>query len=278
MLLSRGRGALRPLVRVCSPLQQLSRSAFGSKSSCVGSACGSRFLQQSRSFGSFSSSSASRTPSSGKRAAGSFFLDAQAACKGKRCSLSQFDGKNSKPESCGEDSYFLSPYIVGVADGVGGWNENGVDPGEISRSLMRNASEFVRSAKSEVTTQDVLAYGYKQALLDDNVRAGSTTACIVRLTSADDGRLVLQYTNLGDSGFAVLRDGHVVFRSKFQVRYQSLAMAQETCGLMNDGAHQYYGRAPYQLAKIPPEFKIYGAIENHPNDVRPLVLLLPLWL
>lgn len=233
-----------------SPLQPqpLTRSVSGSGSSAVSSACGSRFLQQSRSFGSFGSASASRAQSSGKRAASSFFLDAQVACKGKRCSLSQFDGKNSRPEGCGEDSYFLSPYIVGVADGVGGWNENGVDPGEISRSLMRNAGEFVRSAKSEVTTQAVLAYGYKQALLDDNVRAGSTTACIVRLTSADDGRLVLQYTNLGDSGFAILRDGQVIFRSKFQ----------------------YYGRAPYQLAKIPPEFKSYGAIENHPNDVRAL--------
>lgn len=33
-------------------------------------------------------------------------------------------------------------------------------------------------------------------------------------------------------------------------------------------AAQYYGRAPYQLAKVPLRFKHYGAIENQPSDVR----------
>jgi hypothetical protein len=36
---------------------------------------------------------------------------------------------------------------------------------------------------------------------------------------------------------------------------------------------QCYGRAPYQLAKIPLRFKQYGAIENHPNDVRSRTLV-----
>lgn len=169
----------------------------------------------------FSSSSAGSSNSSKTARAAAFFLDAKAACKGKRCAL----GKNgsgivSAPESCGEDSFFVSPSIVGVADGVGGWNENGVDPGEISRSLMRNASLFVKKnadANVEVTTSNVLAYGYKQALLDDNVEAGSTTACIVRVKESDAGTPILEYSNLGDSGFVIIRDNAVVFRSKFQV-------------------------------------------------------------
>ncbi|POM80018.1 Protein phosphatase [Phytophthora palmivora] len=179
--------------------------------------------------------------------AASFFLDAKAACKGKRCALGKDNsGIGANPATCGEDSFFLTPDVVGVADGVGGWNENGVDPGKISRSLMRNAAVFVQhqTANNEsATTQQVLAHGYNQALLDDEVEAGSTTACIVRLKQSVEGKPVLEYSNLGDSGFVVIRNGEIIFRSKFQ----------------------YYGRAPYQLAKIPLRFKQYGAIENHPD-------------
>ncbi|CEG49189.1 uncharacterized protein PHALS_06965 [Plasmopara halstedii] len=180
--------------------------------------------------------------------AASFYLDAKAACKGKRCALGKDNsGIVANPSNCGEDSYFLTADVVGVADGVGGWNENGIDPGKISRSLMHNAALFVRQQSSsgeKATTQQVLSYGYSQALLDDEVEAGSTTACIVRLKQSIDGKPMLEYSNLGDSGFVLIRNGEIIFRSKYQ----------------------YYGRAPYQLAKIPLRFKQYGAIENHPDD------------
>ncbi|KAG2517402.1 hypothetical protein JM18_007194 [Phytophthora kernoviae] len=200
---------------------------------------------------SFSTAAGKPTSSDGSSrvaSAASFFLDAKAACKGKRCALGKDNsGIGANPATCGEDSFFLTPDVVGVADGVGGWNENGVDPGKISRSLMRNAAAFVRqqTAKNEsATTMQVLTHGYNQAVLDDEVEAGSTTACIVRLKQSPEGKPLLEYSNLGDSGFVVIRDGEIIFRSKFQ----------------------YYGRAPYQLAKIPLRFKQYGAIENHPND------------
>lgn len=228
-----------------------------------------------RSFFSSSSGSSSSSGGSSKTArAAAFFLDAKAACKGKRCAL----GKNgsgivSAPESCGEDSFFVSPSIVGVADGVGGWNENGVDPGEISRSLMRNANVFVKKnaeANVEITTQNILAYAFKQALLDESVEAGSTTACIVRVKESDAGKPILEYSNLGDSGFVIIRDNVVIFRSKFQVCTVPESIVFLVVVLTDQFASwtQYYGRAPYQLAKIPPRFKSYGAIENHPRDVR----------
>ncbi|CAH0486869.1 unnamed protein product [Peronospora farinosa] len=195
--------------------------------------------------------SAKKTASDGNKrvaSAASFFLDAKAACKGKRCALGTDNtGIGSNPVTCGEDSFFLTPDVVGVADGVGGWNENGVDPGKISRSLMHNAAAFVRQQTEKndrASTQEVLAYGYNKAVLDDEVEAGSTTACIVRLKQSIDFKPVLEYSNLGDSGFVVIRNGQIIFRSKFQ----------------------YYGRAPYQLAKIPLRFKQFGAIENHPDD------------
>ncbi|RLN87999.1 hypothetical protein BBJ28_00017205 [Nothophytophthora sp. Chile5] len=184
--------------------------------------------QQKRSFhfGSNPYSTAAGKPaasdSSRAASAASFFLDAKAACKGKRCALGKDNsGINANPATCGEDSFFLTPDVVGVADGVGGWNDNGVDPGKISRSLMRNASLFVRQQAARdqsPTTLEVLTHGYNQAVLDDEVEAGSTTACIVRLKQSVEGKPVLEYTNLGDSGFVVIRAGEIIFRSKFQVR------------------------------------------------------------
>ncbi|GMF22682.1 unnamed protein product [Phytophthora fragariaefolia] len=172
-------------------------------------------------FGSAAGKPAASEANGRVASAASFFLDAKAACKGKRCALGKdHSGIGANPATCGEDSFFLTPDVVGVADGVGGWNENGVDPGKISRSLMRNAAVFVRqqtASNESPTTQQVLAHGYNQALLDDEVEAGSTTACIVRLKQSPEGKPVLEYSNLGDSGFVVIRNGEIVFRSKFQV-------------------------------------------------------------
>lgn len=204
---------------------------------------------QCRSF-HFSSSAGKPVADSEHRVAAvaSFFFDAKAACKGKHCALGKDkSGIGTDPAKCGEDSFFLTPTVVGVADGVGGWNENGVDPGKISRSLMRNAALFVRHTGAngeESTPQQVMTHAYHQALLDSEVEAGSTTACIVRLKQSPDGKPVLEYANLGDSGFLLVRNGKIIFRSKYQ----------------------YYGRAPYQLAKIPLRFKQCGAIENDPDD------------
>lgn len=233
------------------------------------------------------SSTSSRSYSSGSSvqrdvaSAASFFLDAKAACKNKRCALGKdHSGIVANPAACGEDSFFLSPQIVGVADGVGGWNESGVDPGEISRCLMRNAGQFVKrqaELKKDVSTLDVLSYGYAQALADDAVEAGSTTACIIKIKELGDGKPVLEYSNLGDSGFCIIRDGKVIFRSKFQVRTANRLLIWGVCRHqpLIEGETmlmlQYYGRAPYQLAKIPLRFKEYGAIENHPNDVSALL-------
>ncbi|KAH0682464.1 hypothetical protein KY290_021032 [Solanum tuberosum] len=41
----------------------------------------------------------------------------------------------------GEDAHFIciEEEIIGVADGVGGWVKKGIDSGEYSRQLVRNA-------------------------------------------------------------------------------------------------------------------------------------------
>jgi len=52
----------------------------------------------------------------------------------------------------GEDAYFASAAgggALGVADGVGGWAESGVNPAQYSRTLMRVACAYIEGAEGE---------------------------------------------------------------------------------------------------------------------------------
>ena len=43
----------------------------------------------------------------------------------------------SKVQKGGEDAYYANEGCLAVADGVGGWNEVGVDPSNYSRELCK---------------------------------------------------------------------------------------------------------------------------------------------
>ncbi|GAA5915145.1 hypothetical protein JCM8208_002149 [Rhodotorula glutinis] len=117
------------------------------------------------------------------------------------------------PESDGNGSKGV---VLGVADGVGGWEESGVDPSHFSQSLMWFARERVRTARwalpppsqagegdeSGMALVDLLDGAYGDVMNEEGVVAGSSTACLVAL-DAETG--MLHAANLGDSGFIVLR-------------------------------------------------------------------------
>ena len=42
-----------------------------------------------------------------------------------------------KTHKGGEDAYFVHKNIIAVADGVGGWNDHGVDPSLYSKQLVK---------------------------------------------------------------------------------------------------------------------------------------------
>eukprot|EP00906_Rhabdomonas_costata_P028050 RCo039805 len=139
----------------------------------------------------------------------------------------------NSPQKCGEDSFFISPFLMpyylqgvlwfGVADGVGGWRENGVDPGQISRKLMSNASEILEQkyhAYRHTQTLLLLAESYWKVKYGKEVEAGSTTACIAKITPRATRETpaeawtmphrppgtsgwVLEVANMGDSGMMV---------------------------------------------------------------------------
>lgn len=123
----------------------------------------------------------------------------------------------------GEDWYFIAKNqrAVGVADGVGGWAEVGIDAGAYARGVMNNACAIADQATAQdpassastsgsasvvLSSQDILetAYGMTNVM-------GSSTACVLVLNGSK-----LTASNLGDSGFMVIRAGQMVMATTQQ--------------------------------------------------------------
>ncbi|XP_018021958.1 protein phosphatase PTC7 homolog isoform X2 [Hyalella azteca] len=149
----------------------------------------------------------------------------------------------------------------GVADGVGGWRAWGIDPGEFSSTLMQSCERLVSTGSFCPTAPaSLLAKAYSELELTKKHILGSSTACLVMLRghlatnnsvsssdafhhneterkdceefqSDETASGVLSSANIGDSGYLVVRGGHVVHRSHEQ---------------------QHYFNTPFQLSMPPP--------------------------
>lgn len=127
--------------------------------------------------------------------------------------------RSSRPDS-GHDAFFASrvnetgAVAFGVADGVGGWVDSGVDPADFSHGFcdyMASAAwEHQHPAAAETSTagsggsptaRRLMQVGYDAICADGTVRAGGSTACVA--VASPDGHL--DVANLGDSGFLQLR-------------------------------------------------------------------------
>uniref|UniRef100_A0A0N5AHL9 Protein phosphatase n=1 Tax=Syphacia muris TaxID=451379 RepID=A0A0N5AHL9_9BILA len=143
----------------------------------------------------------------------------------------------------GDDACFIAKYknthIVGVADGVGGWRKYGVDPSEFSSRLMRICFELVKSGNFEPERPDRLLALAFETLSKPPRPVGSSTACVLVVHQG-----TLYTANLGDSGFLVIRDGDIVFRSREQ---------------------QHYFNAPFQLSLPPADTMSSGFIGDSPE-------------
>ncbi|EIM20918.1 protein serine/threonine phosphatase 2C [Wallemia mellicola CBS 633.66] len=144
----------------------------------------------------------------------------------------------------GEDFWFIEPLkndsgiALGVADGVGGWFSAKVDPSKFSQTLMWAASKKAGNLiASEAQPKDLIEAGHQGVLKMEEVKAGSSTACIVTL-DAKTG--LLKGANLGDSTFILIRDNEVVESTKQQT---------------------HFFNCPYQLAKLRK-----GIDKNHITD------------
>ncbi len=133
--------------------------------------------------------------------------------------------------------------------GVGGWDERGVDSSLYSGALMNVCQEQVlalssspSSSSSSVRPLDLLRTAYKAT--HSRQILGSSTACVLSVASntpsptedlveGADG--ILETTNVGDSGFLILRRGEA---KEYSVLYKS-------------ESQQHGFNAPFQLGYDP---------------------------
>lgn len=162
----------------------------------------------------------------------------------------------------GDDSFFVTgdstADVLGVADGVGGWRNYGVDPSLFSSSLMANCERVVVEGRSRPDApKTIIATGYydlvrmsKTAIQNPSSEEasepggrtlmGSSTVCILSFHRETQN---LYTANLGDSGFAVYRNGKVLHRSTEQ---------------------QHYFNTPYQLS-LPPQPQSGSMLQDSPE-------------
>ncbi|XP_019432833.1 PREDICTED: probable protein phosphatase 2C 55 [Lupinus angustifolius] len=152
------------------------------------------------------------TPACEEQLANSADSSAQKSPSGKSLKLisgSCYLPHPDKEETGGEDAHFIcsEEQVLGVADGVGGWADLGVNSGFYSRELMSKSVDAIQEEpKGSIDPARVLEKAHSSTKA-----RGSSTACIIALT--DQG---LNAINLGDSGFMVVRGGQTVFRSPVQ--------------------------------------------------------------
>jgi hypothetical protein len=103
----------------------------------------------------------------------------------------------------GEDAFFTAANALGVADGVGGWAEHGIDAGEYARQLMAHVERASVCGAAPPPPPLELLQGAHAAVRV----AGSSTACVATLGGAASaggaGGCALRVHNVGDSGLQV---------------------------------------------------------------------------
>jgi len=149
----------------------------------------------------------------------------------------------------GEDAMFVANYksthVAGVADGVGGWKRYNIDSSKFSSTLMRLCSEIVQEGSFEPDRPDlIIEKAFKNLNITRPKPLGSSTACVLVVHQPHGGPVALYSANLGDSGFLLLRDGAVVYRSTEQ---------------------NHYFNAPFQLTVLPEKLGLEGVIMDGPE-------------
>ncbi|KAF0981191.1 hypothetical protein FDP41_012979 [Naegleria fowleri] len=180
---------------------------------------------------------------------------------GKKYAPPRSSDDSDYAEQCGEDAFFTfendSFTIIGVADGVGGWIDQGVDPSHISNQLMLNCKLIcereINNTSFLSNPNKIMQAAYDMIVNEKQVQAGSTTCCVA---SFDKKNNILRTSNLGDSTCAVFRNGACIF------------VTQE---------RQHYFNCPFQLGVVPaeistayhdlPEHAVNEEIVLQPEDV-----------
>lgn len=113
----------------------------------------------------------------------------------------------------------MSDTLIAVADGVGGWNDVGIDPALFSRELCNNVWEEFQTQRDKA----VFRLDLKSILVEavkKTKNKGSSTFVMAGLDPEVQG--IMKTINLGDSGFIIARpnaehDLELIYRSPDQL-------------------------------------------------------------
>lgn len=85
----------------------------------------------------------------------------------------------------GQDAFFISNVgngsstAFGVADGVGGWVQSGIDPADFSHGLCRYLVENARDSPADrLGPRELLERGFQDVVSDVEITGGGSTACV----------------------------------------------------------------------------------------------------
>jgi len=135
------------------------------------------------------------------------------------------DKEQAGIDSLGEDAFYLnktkSDYdSYGVADGVGGWRNQGVDPSLFSSTLMRECLLASSQMNETSCPKGIL----EEAMININETHKNTNYSLLGSSTAitsiiDKEAQSARICNLGDSGYLHIRAGRVISKSKDQTHY-----------------------------------------------------------
>eukprot|EP00828_Plagiopyla_frontata_P047775 TRINITY_DN8936_c0_g1_i5.p2 TRINITY_DN8936_c0_g1~~TRINITY_DN8936_c0_g1_i5.p2 ORF type:complete len:317 (-),score=66.49 TRINITY_DN8936_c0_g1_i5:78-1028(-) len=102
----------------------------------------------------------------------------------------------------GEDAYYANSKLLAVADGVGGWNDHGVDPAKYSRELCRHIETLWNEHFLNYLTNP------KQLIIDAAQKTKAQGSSTLAIVTIDDIKPVLYSSYIGDSGYNIYRPGN----------------------------------------------------------------------
>ena len=75
-----------------------------------------------------------------------------------------------------------SNVAFGVADGVGGWADQGIDSADFSHGLCAGMSKVAKgldsSEKKDLSPQSILSNAYEEIVREGSITGGGSTACV----------------------------------------------------------------------------------------------------
>ena len=121
----------------------------------------------------------------------------------------------AKRHKGGEDAACLSPSLLCVADGVGGWAESGIDPAIYSKRLC-SIIDTLYEKESEL-----YMVSPRNLLVDAVTRNDEVGSCTCVIVTLDKEAEVIQTVNLGDSGYMILRKDQTQKGDPLSIIYES---------------------------------------------------------